>query len=191
MYDYFYSQWGTFTNIPGVSSTVYRNLHTYIDQYGRAFQESPGAYLDGSTPVVMQFTTAWVHLAGLQGFERAYFFYLLGNYISQHKLNIGIAYDYNPAVTQQTLIQPDNYSPAYGGSSPYGAGSPFGGPSSVEQWRVFLAQQKCQALQISVQEIFDPTIGAPAGAGLTLSGLNLIVGLKKSYTTISAARSTS
>jgi len=38
-------------------------------------------------------------------------------------------------------------------------------------------------------EVYDGTEGAPAGAGFTLSGLNLVVGLKKGYRPIRSAYS--
>ena len=190
MYDYYYQQWGTFVGVPAVSSTLYQNLHTYVDQYARVFQENPGSYVDGSNPVLMSFTTSWVSLGGLQGYQRAYFFYLLGTYLTPHKLNLLISYDYNSSQTQSTLISPNNYGPAYGSSSmpvygqlnPYGGGSSDSGASSnLEQWRVFLTKQRCTSFQITLQEVYDPSFGVPAGQGLTLSGLNLVVAVKKGW----------
>lgn len=188
MYDYYFNQWGSFVNMPGVSSTLYQNLHTYINSFGEVFQETPGKYLDGAQPVLMAFTTAWLSLAGVQGFERAYFFSLLANYISPHKLNVQIAYDYVSSIAQSTIITPDNYSGVYGGNSPYGASSPFGGISTLEQWRIFFRQQKCRTFQITINEIFDPSFGTVAGAGFTMSGLNVIIGGKGNYPRIKTAR---
>lgn len=181
MDDYYYGQWGTFSGIPAVASTVYNQLHTFLNSFGQVFQENPGSYLDGSSSVLMSFTTSWLNLAGLQGYQRAYEFYLLGKYLSPHKLQIQIAYDYAPGVAQQVLIQPDNYNKPYGGDSPFGSGPVYGGNSQVEQWRIFLTRQKCQAFQLTVSEIYDPSFGVPAGAGLTLSGLNLVYGVNKGY----------
>lgn len=189
MYDYYFGQWGTFINVPAVSSCIYQGLHTYINSFGSAFQETPGKYLDGSSPVLIGLTTGWINPAGLQGYLRSYCFYILGQYLSAHKLQVSIAYDYNSSPTQSTTISPDNYSPVYGGSSPYGAGSPYGGPGDLEQWRVFLATQRCSAFQISINEIYDPSFGTPAGAGLTISGLNLLVGIKSGWNTVSSAHS--
>lgn len=191
MYDYFYGQWGTFVNVPSVSSTLYQNLHTYIDQYGQVFQETEGQYLDGAKPVLLSFTTGWMNLAGLQGFERAYFFYILGTYKSPHKLQVQIAYDYALSPSQTAFITPGNYSTAYGLDPSWGSTPTWGGKSTLEQWRIFFKQQKCQSFQITISEVFDASLGTVAGAGLTLSGVNMIVGLKKGYTTIRAARSVS
>lgn len=189
MYDYYFGQWGEFRGIPGISSTLYQGLHTFINKYGEVLQESVGKYLDGGKPVLMSFTTAWAKFAGLQGFQRAYFFYLLGIYASPHTLTLTIAYDYNPNPTQQVNIQPTNFSGFYGDDPLYGDQTPYGGEGTVEQWRVFLQQQKCQSVQISLSENFDSTLGTSSGAGLTLSGINLVYGVKKGYTTLAPSKS--
>lgn len=189
MYDYFYDQWGTFTNVPAVSSTLYNGLHTFINSAGQAFQETPGAYLDGSNPVLISFKTSWFNLAGIQGYQRAYFFYLIGVYKSPHKLQVLVAYDYKEGATQTTYITPDNYSPDYGSDSLWGGGTAWGGNSGVEQWRVFFAQQKCESFQIKIKEYYDPSQGAAAGAGLTLSAITPVVGIKKGYATLKPGKS--
>lgn len=192
MYDYYYQQWGTFIGVPAISSTLYESLHTYVNSAGQVLQETPGLYLDNrSNPVLLGFTTSWINLAGLQGYQRAYYFYLLGQYMTPHKIQIGIAYDYNSSPEQSILITPDNYTPNYGTTAigPYGAQDTYGG-DDLEQWRVFLAKQKCMAFQISFTEVFDPSKGVVAGSGLTLSGLNLVVGLKKGYKPIPSSKST-
>ena len=112
---------------------------------------------------------------------RAYQLYLLGVYYSPHKLNVSVAYDYNPSPTQTSVIIPKNYAAPWGGEQLWGSGSAWGGPGNIEQWRVFLAHQKCESLQISVTETYDASIGAAAGAGFTLSGMNLVVGMKSGY----------
>lgn len=189
MFDYFFSQWGVFVNVPAISSTLYQNLHTYIDRFGRVFQETPGTYLDGSRPVLQAFSTGWIAAAGLIGFQRAYFLHLLGTYLSPHKLNIGIAYDYDQNTRQTVVVSPDNFSAPWGIDTPWGGTGVWGGSTNIETQRVFFERQKCVSFQIIVDEVFDSTFGTSAGAGLTLSGLNLTIGVKKSYPTLSAAKS--
>lgn len=181
MFDYYYGQWGTFTGIPAISSTLFEGLHTFVNSYGQVYQESQGKYLDGSNPVLINLTTSWFNLAGLQGFQRLYFFYFIGTYLSPHKLKIDIGYDYDLGSRQQTIISPFNYSPAYGLDINYGSGNPYGGQSSLEQWQVFVTRQLCQSFQISIAEIYDPSFDVAAGAGLTLSGINCVIGTKKGY----------
>ena len=195
MYDFFYQQWGSFVNVPAISATLYQGLHTYINSTKQVFQETPGKYLDGSNPVTMSFTTSWLNLTGIQGYQRAYFFYLLAQYLSPHKILCQIAYDYNPSIAQATLITPDNFTPTYGGTesngqvSTYGQDSPYGGSGSVENWRIFLAKQRCTSFQITLSEVYDPSLGVPAGAGFNLTGLNIVIGHKKDFRPIAAANS--
>lgn len=185
VYDYFYNRWGYFVGFEAIGSCIYQGLHTIITSAGSVYQETPGVYIDGSNPVLMSFITSWINVAGVQGYQRAFFFYLLGQYLTPHKLSLQIAYDYNPAASQTSLISPTNFSSPV--PSSFGSPTPYGGSSNVENWRVFLAKQRCQSFQISLQEIYDPSFGVPAGAGLTLSGLNLVVGIKKGWRNIGNA----
>lgn len=188
MYDYFYNQWGTFVNTNAVSSCIYNGLHTFVSSLGGIYQETPGAYLDNGSPVLLSFTTSWLNLAGLQGYMRAWALFLLGQYHTPHKLQVSIAYNYNSSPAQTTLITPTNFSSSV--ASPFGdQPSPFGSSDNIESWRVLLAQQRCTSVQISLNEIFDSTMGVQAGAGLTLSGMNLVVAMKKGWRSQSAAHS--
>lgn len=188
MYDYYYQRWATFTNTPIVSSCLYQDLQAYLSSTDTILQETPNAYTDNGVPVNMAFTSAWFNLMGLQGFERAYMLYILGNYISPHTLSVTISYDYNNGPVQQVSINPTNYAGTWGSEALWGDGI-WGGPGSLEQWRIFLQQQKIQAFQISLQESFDPSLGTAPGAGLTISGLNLVVGAKKGFVPLPASNS--
>lgn len=191
VYDYGTEQWGTFSGLSLQSSALFQSLHTSLDPYGRIFQEDPGSYLDGGSPVLMSFTTGWIAPGGLQGYQRAYWLFLLGQYLSPHKLTVGIAYDYNSTIQQQMVITPDNYTPAYGGDTNWGSNSYWGGPGDVMQWQVNFKQQTCGAFQLTVTESFDASHGVGPGAGLTLSGFTLVVGLSKRYPrSIPASRKT-
>ncbi len=191
MFDYFYKQWGLFTNLQAISATLNNGLHTYLSTSGIVYREELGTYLDGTKPVLMSFTTPWMNIAGLQGFERFYFANLLGTYKTPFKLAFKLQYDYNPSVTQTVIVTPEgNITPVYGDEAVWGSGGPWGGSEGdVFTARVFPEQQKCQVFRISIQEIYDPSYGIAAGAGLTLSGLNLIVGVKRGFRTQSAKRS--
>lgn len=182
-YDYYYDQWNT-SGISAVSSCIYAGFHTFINSSGYVYQEMPGVYKDGSSPVLMSFKTGWIRLDQIQGYQRAYFFYLLGTYFSPHKLQINIYKNYEESPSQTLLISPTNYSPPMGSGpsqSPYGQQEVYGGPSNLEDWQIFLDDQRCMAFAIEVEEIFDPTYGTDAGEGLNLSGINAVLGFKKGY----------
>lgn len=164
VYDFLVGQWSTF-NVPARSATIYGSQYTWLDSSGQVFQEvSSGSsqYLDGTTPITMSFTTGWVNLAGLQGYARAYFMDILGNFQSPHTYTIGIAYDYNPSIIQTATINPANT---------------VGSGSSVEQWQIWFKRQQCQSFQLTFTEISSGS----AGAGVVISGISLTYGRKKTY----------
>lgn len=189
VYDYFFNQWGTFSNINAISATLWQGFQTYLNEFGAIFQETPGTWTDASSPVLLSFTTSWINLAGLQGYERFYFMYLLGTYFSPFKLNVQIAYDYLESNVQSIVVQPDNFVPPWGGDPQWGSSSPWGGPGNVFEARIFPMKQKCESFRISVNEIFDATLQPNNAKGLTLSGMNLVTGIKKGYRTQRAAKS--
>lgn len=184
MYDYYYGQWGTFTT-SARSSTLYQGLHTYINDLGQVFQESPGTYLDGSSPVLLGFLTGHIQLSGISGYQRLWELQILGQYFSPHLLNFQIGYDFGP-LSEQALIQPTNYTGNYGSDQIYGQTSPYGGGGTLEQWRIQPSQELCQAFQISVQEVFDPSFGTQAGAGFTLSAMTCVLGILRGYRPVKA-----
>ena len=191
MYDYYFGQWGTFAGVPAVSACIFGNLHTFINKYGAVYQESPGLFLDGSVPVLMGFQTGPIRLGDLQNYQRAYAVYLLGEFLSPHNIMVSFSYDYAPTPSQSAILHPINYSTPYGvgpSQSPYGQGNPYGGPLSLEQFRVFLQIQRCQAVSMTFQEVYDASFGVPAGGGLTLSGLSVLLGFKSKWPTVSAAQ---
>jgi hypothetical protein len=188
VYDYFYQQWCTFEGIPGISSCVYDGLHTFIDQYGRVFQETEGQYLDGTSPVLMSLQSGWIKFSGLSGYERFREFILTGQYISPHLLQIQLAYDYGQP-SQAITISPMQATGVYGSDDYWGQTTPWGGEGSLEQWRIFAQRQKCQAFQLSITEQYDPSAGQPAGAGLTISELNCLVAVKSGYRPVKPSKS--
>lgn len=189
MYDYYFNEWSTHTNIAAASATLYQGAHTYLNSFGQVFQEIENYYLDGSKPVLMSLTTSWINIAGLQGYERFYFANLLGTYYTPFILNVSIAYDYASGPQQSTQILPDNYSAKWGGEALWGSGGPWGGPGNVFSARLFPEKQKCESFQVTIQEVYDPSLGQAAGQGLSLSGLALVVGMKRGFRTQSARKS--
>lgn len=188
VYDYFIKQWSSYSGVPAISSTLYQGRHTYLDSFGDVFQETPGQYLDGSSPVLMSFQTGWINVGGINGYQRIYELLFLGTFLSPSNLVVSIAYDFDNPI-QESIITPTNYTGVLGSDSLYGQTSPYGGEGPVLKWRVQLEKQKCQVFQISVQEQFDPTYGTVAGAGFTLSGITGVIGLKKGWRPIKASNS--
>ncbi len=170
MYDYYMDQWGVHTNIKAISAVIYQQKHTYLNIYGQVYQESATSFKDGSEPVLLGLTTSWIAISGLQGFERFYFANLLGTYYTPFKLQVTLAYDYNSSATQSIIVLPtDNPAQPWGDEALWGSGPEWGGSQgNVFSSRIFPERQKCQSFQVTIQEVFDPSYGQSAGAGLSL-----------------------
>lgn len=187
VYDYFFGQWDTFNGQSAISSCIYQSKHTYLNKYGQVLQENPGSYLDGTNPVLMQFTTGPIYLTGVSGYQRAVFLVLTGTYESPFRLIVDIAFNFGQ-FTQRYVISPDNATGVYGSDSIYGQTSPFGGIGKLFQWRIPLEMQQCQSFQISAQEVYDASVGQTAGAGFTLSNINCEILVKSGRRPFAAAR---
>jgi hypothetical protein len=177
VYDYFVKQWSTFTPQLANDAVIFENEFTYVRADGLVYQETPGLFTDNGEFVQMALTTSWLSLAGLQGFQRAYRALFLGNYLSPHQLQIGVAYDFNPTQIQQEYI---NVTPlfsltAYGEDSPYGNEYVYGGQYPLYQFQVRFARQKCEAIQFTIQDLQSSNFGE----GFSISAFNLMVGTKK------------
>ena len=195
VYDYYYRQWSTFTNINATDSTIFDNLLAYVGVSGSVYLENKSSYSDSGTPIKLKLSTAWLSLLGLQGFQRIHKMLILGDYISPHTLRIDIAYDFNPNSTQSESIDAGLLleNSTYGESSnqaPYGSDPLYGIDNGIQeyplyQWRVFTERQKCQSIQITLEDGQNIQIGE----GMSLSGITLEVSGKQGMFKTSAARS--
>lgn len=186
MYDYYYEQWGTFVGAPAISACIYNNQHTLLNSFGQVSQETPGQFLDFQNPVLLSFLTNHIQLQGVSGYQRLFEIQLLGQYFSPHLLNVQLGYDFGP-LSEQALITPTNATGVYGSDDLYGQTTPYGGPGTLEQWRIQNSTQKCQAFQLSVTEVYDPSLGVTAGAGFSLSAFTCVLGINRGYRPVKAA----
>lgn len=164
-YDYLVDQWGTYTNISAISSTLFENQHTYI-QSGGVVKQQGGLFLDaGTLPIELKIGLPWIKLAGLSGFERAKQLMLVGENISAHTLSVSMSYDFDPTVLQT---------------------ADFTSNDPVLQERIFLTRQKCEAVQITITDNATST----SGEGYSLSELGILIGMKKGFFKVPSTKST-
>ena len=173
VYDYYVDAWSVFTGINAVDSIIWNNRQAYIRSNGQVLIETPNTYEDDGTPYSMGITTSWLNLSGIQGFQRLWKFYILGEYKTDHQLQVNLYYDYNNASSQTITVEP--VIPTYYGSqSPYGSGS-YGGNFDLYQYEIRPQRQKCMAMKVSIQDI--PVSGA-LGQGFNLSNLRFEYGVE-------------
>lgn len=184
MFDYFVKQWSQFTGIAAVDSVMWQDLHVYLRSDGTVLKETPNVYTDDGSHIPLLVRTAWIKVAGLQGFQRLWKFLILGTYESPHSLQVSIAHDFNPTPTQVTTADPTAPS-VFGADATFGDSDVFGGEFPLYQWRVNMTRQASQAVQITIQDVQ----GSDAGQGMTLSGITLEIGVKKGANKVGAANS--
>lgn len=161
MYDYFFNQWGTFTNHTGYDSTVWNGTYLYSRTDGSLYQENTTTFLDNATSYALSLTTAWIKAGTIQGFQRVRRCAMLGDFLSG---NTGYAMQIAQAVDFSTTFQtPISFT--------LGAA---GNPASF-RYRERFPIQKCDTIQLQITEL--PT-GA-SGQYLDFSDLGLEIGIKR------------
>lgn len=187
VYDYFHKRWTTFTNMLAVDAVSYNNQYVYIREDGTVLKETEGYYYDQGSYIKTKLVSAWISLAGIQGFERVYQLELLGTYKASHKLKVSMAYDFVNAYLHDTIINPTSVlNPSYYGDGTYGSDTPYGGDGLLYQFRIFPKIQKCQAFKICIEDYPGTESG---GEAYTLSNIAATVGIKSGLNRVPASRS--
>jgi hypothetical protein len=177
LYDYYVSNWSVFTNHSAVGSIIFQGQFTYLTAAGKVLQETLGVFSDNGEFIKLKLVTSWLSFVGLQAFQRVYQMLFLGDYFNPHNVAVFAAYDFNPFPTQQNITQAGAIlgSGVYGSDATYGESSPYGGPPQTYQFRVNLNRQKCETIQITIE---DNQLGASFGENLALSAFGFVVGTK-------------
>jgi len=186
VYDYLFQQWSTFTGHAAVDAVLFEREFTYVNQFGVAMQEDDSVFTDAGAFIPLRLHTSWLSLAGLQGFQRAYHFLLLGEYKSPHQLLVKVAYDFNDSFTQENYIDATELCdfPAYGDDDTYGETDPYGGEYPQYQFRVNLERQKCQAIKVSLEDVQSTDIGE----GFNISNICIRAGVKQGTNKLGSSR---
>jgi hypothetical protein len=168
VFDYIFNQWSTFTNHQGYAATIWQGVYCYVRTDGAIYKENASSYRDNATAFALKAQTAWLKLSAVQGFQRVRRLGLLGDYTgaSGHGVQISASYDYG--TTFSTAIQ---YLPS--------------ASSGVLQYRERLPQQKCEAIQLLIEEV---TTGA-SGEFIDFTDLTFEAGLKRGMNKMPAGQS--
>lgn len=185
VYNYNLDKWATFENHGGLSSVVIGNDYYYLREDGVPYKEDRESFSDNTSPIKMRIETDWLSLVELQGIQRAYCAMILGEFKSNHKLRIRVAYNFIDAWVQEKLIDPLDFinNAAYGEESPYGSGTPYGGDGNLYEMRVDFKRQKCTAIKLLIEDSQEDV-----GEGLTLSAITIEAGAKTGTNKLGTAR---
>lgn len=180
MYDYYFNQWSVFDNHIGLDAVIWKRVFVYLrdDDRGTVYKEQTDYFKDEGKTYRLKIGTAWIKMAGVQGFQRVRRFAVLGESVSSHVLRVNVGYDYQEYFNTPYIFRPDNVldSNVYGEDAFYGDSSPYGGVTdTVYQFRSRLAVQKCEAIRF----LFEDVVSSDSGGSYTLSDLSLEVGIKR------------
>lgn len=179
VYNYYFDQWSTFTGYAAASATNGLGTYLRLTSGGVVYQETADTYLDAGATFSMAIETGWLSFDQLQGYQRIYRLYALGDFVTDHYTRIKLGYDFEPGYTETVYFNVDeglNLS-YYGEDATYGSGSPYGSSSSsVYQWELAPRRQKCQSIRLRIDDIDTKVSGG--GASFRLVGLSAVVGIK-------------
>lgn len=176
VYNYFFNQWITHSNLASVSASVLLNSHYIVRTDGQVWNQSED-FNDAGAYITTTIVTGWL-ASVLQGFQRIYRFYFLGDIESTHTLKVQIGYDYRDAFEELFLLNTEDTFPltTFGESSPFGAGVFGGSFDGVYQFAVLPARQKCESIRI---KITDLSANGLVGEGFSLTGISAMLGVKE------------
>lgn len=139
VYDYIFEKWSTFSNHTGLGAAIWQGSYCYVTG-AQVLQETAGWYLDVAAPIAPFLVSSWLNMAGVQGFQRARFLAMLGDYINglsaNHGYQVSAAYDFNAVYSNLPAV-------LFGNASTGGQ----------YQFRERLIQQKFDTISLKIQEI--------------------------------------
>lgn len=181
VYDYYFGQWSTFTNYQAVTALFQNNSQAAAAYYllrsdGTVQKETSGVFDDDGNSIKLLLQTAWIKLAGIQGFQRVRRASLLGAFKSSHQFQMDLAYDYNPVVRNTLYWNPASAinTSTWGSDATWGSGAFWGGSQdNVYQFRAHLPRQKVEAISFTISDVINTTYGE----SFNISDLSLEVGV--------------
>lgn len=162
-YDYFFKEWSTIVTSANDMTAVGGNFYLANATPANGAlvgQETVGTFVDAlysnSTtyyPLLIKF--GWIATNQLQGCQRIYRFRFVGDFLSSHTIQVTIGYDYESAATEVHTITSANIT----------------SNGSAYQFEIFPTRQKCEAIQIQIQ---DTSI---SGGSFDLTDMEVEVGI--------------
>jgi len=181
VYDYYIQQWTSWTNHNAVDAIVWNNTFVFAKSNGSVYMQNRGSFNDGvingrQIPVSMEFTTPWLSFAQMQGYQKVFRAFLLGQYKAPHSLIVSVGYDFNPAFEPSVVINPNITagSNLWGSSSTWGSDSdPWGGDWHPYEFQINLSRQKCTSIRFKISDFQFQT----ANEGMTFNNLTFELGI--------------
>lgn len=165
VYDYFYNQWGVWTNHTGKSACVTEDgTYVYMRGDGRVYIADSSLYQDAGTDYSLKIRTAPIRPPNtLQGHWLVHRFQVLGEYVTDHDLVVGLYYDRDTSADE-------SYTWSMASGDYHHEHVP--------------KRSKCQSIRFE----FSDTVGSPVGAGYELTEISILYSQWSGLARIAATR---
>ena len=178
VYDLFFKQWSTFTNIDAIDSINWQGKFIFLKSSAEVWRETKGSYLDNGQPIITSYVLSLMQFAQIQGLQRIYKINVLGEYRGEHGLKLELGYDFREFYEERFIVEPQGvlYDSTWGDDTVWGeAGTAWGGTADgVYQFQIRPRTQKCQALKLKVSDFFTST----GSAWFAFSNITAEVGIE-------------
>lgn len=157
VYNYLFQTWSTITNQTSFDADIWQGLPVVI-KGNSIYAETENLYTDGtaSSYYSMKFVSPWLKLGNIQGYQRVYQLWVIGDFKSPHTLKCKVYVDYIDSYFEEySLVYNNTDSPQY-------------------QFQISLPIQKVESMKF---EIFDNSQSG-TGESFDLSSIQVEVGLK-------------
>lgn len=156
-----FSRWSVYKDQTKVDADIYKDTVAMIME-DSVMYEKIGLFVDDSDYYPMTTVTSWIKFSQIQGFQRITNLLILGNFKSDHQLQVKVYYNYADS-------SPDTYTIT---------------ATNLYQFNIHLKRQKCEALKIEIKDINQ----ADGGESFNLSNIQLYAGVKKGNFKLPVAR---
>ena len=175
VFDYYINQWSTWTNHQAVDALVFNGVFTFCKSDGRVFTQNRTKFTDGETPIYMKLMTPWMSFAGLQGYQRVFRTFLLGNFRGPHSLNVNVGYNFDPAFTQSVVIDATTIAGTnvWGADGYWGESTPWGSVFQPYEFQINFKTQACSTLRLEISDSQTSNYNE----GYTINSLSFEVGV--------------
>lgn len=155
VYNYLFNTWSVFKNQTPVDADIWQGSPVSLVN-NKVVKETENTFLDDSNYYSMKLVTPWLKMNAIQGFQRVYQLWIIGNYKSIHTLKMKVYVNYvETAVETYDLV----YNPSSEGQY---------------QFTVSMPVQKVESIKF---ELYD-TNQSGNGESFDLSNLQAEVGIK-------------
>ena len=187
VYDYYYQQWSTWTNMYAVDGTNWKNNFVYLDEGGNVMvMDTTNTVWTNPTvddsittvPINLGFTLPDITFSGLNAYQMCYWMTVLGTYMGPTNLIVNIAYNNNPAFTETLSIPLNPTADGYYWQDGY-----YGSTSVPLQFQYNFANKLGTSIRVQIME--NNVLG---NEGFRISNIGFYVAAVPGMVTLPATR---